>query len=204
MVQIRDYSYQELCIFARSFAETPGVLPERAGWENIAIEYHPLGPPAECERYLLRHNIRIPLNSVLLEQRIDTGSHLHHALQPGDLLLTPANSQEWLRQQEQEEFLLLYLEPDLLAQIAGRSAIARFSERFRRERVMRDPLLFQIALALRAEMQRANSHFSTIYTQELANAFAAHLLRRYGDWEPESTSPMEHLFTMKIKQVKST
>ncbi len=41
-----------------------------------------------------------------------------HIVRAGDLLISPAYSQEWLRRLEQADFLNLYLEPTLINQIA--------------------------------------------------------------------------------------
>jgi AraC-like DNA-binding protein len=103
---------------SRFHSEAPPTIPERARWENITVEYHRRQPPGICQPYFQQHRIRIALQEVVLERRVDSGPLIHNALRPGDLIISPANSQEWLRRDEYEDFLVLYLEPVLLTQIA--------------------------------------------------------------------------------------
>lgn len=171
--------------------ETPPTVPKKARWEHIAVEHHHRQPPGTCQPYFQQHRVRMALQNISLERRIDAGPLTRHVLRPGDLLISPANSQEWLRREEHEDFLLLYLEPALLTQIVQESTMARSFALPRQEHVIQDPLLLQIVLTLRAEMNETTAHFSPIYVQELANAFAAHLLRRYARWEQDHL-PHDH------------
>lgn len=187
--------------YFRSFSETPITLPEQAQWENITVVQQHHQPPGECKQYVRRHRIRIALQDILLERRIDAGPLTRHALRPGDLLITPANTQEWLCRREHEDFLLLYLEPTLLTQIAKTSTIARAFELIKHEQVIQDALLLQIGFALRSEIHAATASFSPVYVQELTNALAAHLLRRYAHWEQEHLSAPHPLSSARWREV---
>lgn len=136
-----------------------------------------------------------------MQRRLDSGPPARHTLQPGDLFISPANSHEWRSRDNYDDFLLLYLEPSLLTKMADQSALTRSFELIRREQVIQDPLLLQIGLALRAETKNASARFSAVYAQELAHAFAAHLLRRYSQWEPQAVSPHDHLSSANMRQV---
>jgi AraC family transcriptional regulator len=122
-----------------------------------------------------------------------------YALQPGDLIITPAGSQEWLRRQEYEEFLSLSLEPALLSRFAEASSRARSFELRRQAQTIRDPLLLQIGFALRAEMDAASASFSPIYVHELTDALAAHLLHRYAGWEQDQRTESTGLSPAKMR-----
>lgn len=184
-----------------SFSETPLHLPEKATWENMSVEHHRLSPPGECQKHYQQHRVRIALQHVLLERRTDAGPLTRHALRPGDLLITPASSQEWLRRHEHEDFLLLYLEPALLTQIAETSTVAHSFELSRYEQVIQDPLLLQIGFAFRSEINASTASFSPIYVQELTNALAAHFLRRYASWKQDNLSTPGGLSPQKMRQI---
>ena len=49
---------------------------------------------------------------------------------------------------------------------------------------MRDPLIQQIALALKTELEIGGAD-SRLYAESMRTALAAHLLRRYGTRKPE-------------------
>lgn len=73
MAKITNVVSQQACIQGatfRSLSETPATLPEKAKWENIAVEYHRLQPPGECEWHLPQHKIRIALQQAALLQSL--------------------------------------------------------------------------------------------------------------------------------------
>ena len=96
--------HHQACIQGATFqslSETPAMAPKKAQWESIVVEQHHLQPPGECEWCLPQHKIRIALQDGLLERRINGGRLLRHTVRPGDLIISPAYSQEWLRRPEQ-------------------------------------------------------------------------------------------------------
>lgn len=168
----------------------PLTVPKSSTWEGIAIEHH-LQPPAECELCLPKHTICILLNNCQTERRVN-GGHLHrnHA-QRGEMIVYPATSEHWVRWQEQAEFLLLFLEPDLLALAAQELASRNIVEVIANEQVRDDPLMLQIVLALKAEIEDGMVASSSLYAESLAHTLAAHLLRHYTVWKPAPQEPVE-------------
>jgi AraC family transcriptional regulator len=78
------------------------------------------------------------------------------------------------------EFLLLLLHPILFIRLAEEVDLATDSiELLEYDEEIQDPLILQIGLALQAELSEATATFSAIYVEALANALAAHLLKRY-------------------------
>ena len=156
----------------------PLVLPERATWNGISIEHH-RQPPAECELCLPQHTFCILLNESMVERRVDGGRLHSDQAEPGEVILYPASLRHWIRWQEEAEFLLLFLDNPLIFQdgesIAGYDAI----EVMEREKEFRDPLVLQIGLALKAELDEGMIASSALYAESLAAALSAHLLRRY-------------------------
>lgn len=183
------------------FSESPVTVPEKAQWEHVFVEEHHLQPPCACETVFLHHRIYIALKDVVMQRRLDSGPLARYTLRPGDLFISLANMPEWRRQDDFNSHVLVYLEPALLAQMAETFALNHAFDLLRQEQVIQDPLLLQLGLALRAEIKNSSARFSTVYVQELAHAFAAHLLRRYARWEPQGTSSDEHLSSVNMRQV---
>ncbi|MBV9231941.1 MAG: helix-turn-helix transcriptional regulator [Chloroflexi bacterium] len=183
------------------FSESPLTVPEKAQWEQILVEEHHLQPPCACETVFLHHRIYIALKEVVMQRRLDSGPLACYTLQPGDLFFSLANMPEWRRQEDFNNHVSVYLDPTLFTQMGETFALNHAFDLLRREQVIQDPLLLQLGLALRAEIKDSPARFSGIYVQELANAFAAHLLRRYGGWEPQDASPDGHLSSASMRQV---
>jgi AraC family transcriptional regulator len=185
----------------QSLSQSPALVPQKAHWESIGVEHHRLQPPGECEWCLPQHKIRIVLQEGLLERRINGGPLQSHTVRPGDLIISPAYSQEWLRRPEQADFLLLYLEPTLLSEIMETSSSARSFEVVGQEGVIQDPLILQIGFALRAEIDAATAHFSLVYAESLAHALATHLLRRFSPGKQEDRPVPGQLSPVRIRPV---
>jgi AraC family transcriptional regulator len=166
-------------------SESPLTIPEKAQWEQILVEEHRLQPPCACETVFLHHRIYIALKDVVMQRRLDSGPLARYTLRPGDLFFSLANIPEWRRQDDFNTHVSVYLEPTLLTQLAEPFALNQAFERLRQEQVISDPLLRELGQALRAEIKNSSTRFSAVYAQELAQAMAAHLLRRYAGWEPQ-------------------
>jgi AraC family transcriptional regulator len=185
----------------QSLSGAPAMAPRKAQWESIAVEHHRLQPPGECEWCLPYHKIRIALQEGCLERRLNGGPLQRHTVRTGDLIISPAYSQEWLRRPEQADFLLLYLEPTLISQLVETSTSARSLEVRGQEDVIQDPLILQIGFALRAEIDAATAQFSLVYVESLAHALAAHLLRRFSDRKPDDLAIPGRLSTDSMRPV---
>ncbi|MBO0793059.1 MAG: helix-turn-helix transcriptional regulator [Ktedonobacteraceae bacterium] len=182
-------------------SESPITIPQKAQWEHVSVEEHHSQPPCACETVFLHHRIYIALKDVVMQRRLDSGPLASYTLRPGDLFVSLANTPEWRRQNDFNDHVLVYLEPALFTQMAEAPALNHAFDLLRREQVIQDPLLFQLGLALRAEIKNSAARFSAVYSQELAHAFTAHLLKRYAGWEPQDTLPDRRLSTVNMRQV---
>jgi AraC family transcriptional regulator len=182
------------------FSESTLAIPQKAQWKHVMVEEHHLQPPCACETVFLHHRIYIALKDVVMQRRLDSGPLARYTLRPGDLFVSLANTPEWRRQDDFNNHVLVYLEPTLFTQMAEALALNHAFDLLRREQVIQDPLLLQLGLALRAEIKNSSARFSAVYVQELAHAFAAHLLRRYAGWEPQDASD-GYLSSVSMRQV---
>jgi AraC family transcriptional regulator len=158
-------------------------MPKVAAWNGLDIEYH-LQPPAECEMRQPHHTICILLHDCQFERRVDSGPLQRIHAGSGEVLIYPASSEHWIRWQQNAEFLLLFLDPALLTQTADELAARSTIELVGSKKETHDPLLQQIGLALKAEIDEGTAVFSSLYVESLSRALSAHLLRRYTVWKP--------------------
>ena len=158
-------------------------MPKIAAWNGLNIEYH-LQPAAECEMRQPQHTICILLSECQLERRVDGGQLQRIHAGSGEVIIYPASSEHWIRWQQNAEFLLLFLDPALLIQTADELAARSTIELIGSKKETHDPLLQQIGLALKAEIDAETAVFSSLYAESLASALSAHLLRHYTVWKP--------------------
>ena len=181
-------------------SSSPLTVPRCSTWEGITIEHH-LQPPAECDLCLPKHTICMLLGDCQTERRVNGGRlHCNHA-QRGEMIIYPATSEHWVRWQEQAEFLLLFLEPDLLAQVAKEVASRSIVEVVASEQERDDPLMLQIVLALKAEIDEGMVASSSLYAESLATTLAAHLLRHYTVWKPALQEVVEKHPAARLRHV---
>ena len=161
----------------------PLALPRSATWNGINIEHH-LQPAAECTLCLPQHTICILLRECYTERRVDDGQLRHNHAASGEVIIYPASSKHWIRWQTDTEFLLVFLDPNLVDQVASELAPRNSAEIVESGQEIADPLLQQIGLALKAEIDDGVDLSSSLYAESLANTLSAHLLRRYTVWKP--------------------
>jgi AraC family transcriptional regulator len=175
-------------------------MPKIAAWNGLNIEYH-LQPPAECEMRQPHHTICIMLSGCQLERRVDSGQLQRIHAGSGEVLIYPASSEHWIRWQQNAEFLLLFLDPALLTQTADELAARSTIELIGSKEETHDPLLQQIGLALKAEIDEETAAFSSLYAESLSHALSAHLLRRYTVWKPATPDSIGNHTAPAVRQV---
>jgi AraC family transcriptional regulator len=95
-------------------------------------------------------------------------------------------------------FLLLRLEPKLFASAAYESIDAEHIQITPQLRIC-DPLIQQIGLTLKAELER-DGLSDRLYAESMANALAVHLLRRYSDQTRKIRTYPSRLPSHKLQQ----
>ena len=173
------------------YPSSPLAMPKFAAWNGLNIEYH-LQPPAECALRLPQHTICILLSECQTERRVDGGELQRNHSGSGEIIIYPASSEHWIRWQQNAEFLLLFLDPALITQIADELAARSTIELIESKKVTHDPLLQQIGLALKAEIDEGTNAFSSLYAESLASTLSAHLLRRYTVSKPTIRDSIGH------------
>jgi AraC family transcriptional regulator len=141
------------------------------------------------------------LSDCQTERRIDGGQLQQNHAGSGEIIVYPAAAEKWVRWQQNAEFLLLFLDPALVTRTAEELTALGTIELIESEKEMHDPLLLQIGLALKAEIDEGTTAFSSLYAESLASALAAHLLRRYTVWKPTMRRSISHHASPALRHV---
>ena len=165
--------------------DLPKILPNvpflssnSAAWEGIYLNCFRQPSHETPESYFLHHGIVLsPTTAVAEVERSFDGKLKQEQMRWGEVAIVPANISHICRSYGNIEFLVISLEPHLISQIAYESVnldrvelIPSFTSP--------DPLIHQIGLALKAELEQDGSG-SRFYAESMATALAAHLLRHY-------------------------
>jgi len=150
---------------------------QKAGWDGIDLIYENEPAGEMPETYSARHLIVLCLGDFQAEYSID-GSWQRQNYNNGDIIIFPAGSASPKTQIDREVGLIeLFIAPKNLVSNGKEIAIAP-------QLKLRDPLIEQIALALKTELELGGAD-SRLYAESMTTALSAHLLRRYATRKQE-------------------
>jgi AraC family transcriptional regulator len=149
---------------------------QKTGWDKLDLIYE-LEPAGEMpEAIALTHVLIVAQGEFKASFHIEGKWHEEQYLK-GDVALIPAGSLFPRVKTDRDVPLIdLFLPPDTLLNAMGASAA---KVELRSQFKVQDPLIQQIALALKTELAMAGED-SRLYADSMATALGAHLLRRYG------------------------
>lgn len=161
--------------FPTSFLlDAPLLSSQNAGWKGIVLEHHYQPAQETPEQCLIRHNISIYLGRKAKYERLVNGRLVSDRLRYGDIIINGYQKTHW---QHAGEYLLLHLEPALVARAAA-DLIDTDSLEIVQQFKTRDALIQQIGLALKSELE-SDGMGSRVYAESLFNALSVHLIRHY-------------------------
>ena len=148
---------------------------DRFGWNKLGLIYE-LEPAGEMpEAVTLAHTLVVCQGEFQASFKINGQWH-HEQYSKGDIALIAAGELfPKVRTDRDVPLIDLFLPPDVLLNAIGESVKTQLRSRFK----LRDPLIQQMALALKTELATAGED-SKLYADSMATALAAHLLQRYG------------------------
>ncbi len=148
-----------------------------AGWEGIHFAHYRQPTHEVPESCFAQHVISIHVGHS--PARLTVKGHFQNEYYAnGELGILPANQPSPLTWCNGEaEFINLYLQPARFARIASESVDADRVDIMPQVKI-RDPLIQQIALALKTELASGGVD-SCLCAESMATALSAHLLRRY-------------------------
>jgi AraC family transcriptional regulator len=161
---------------------SPLLSSQEAGWNGIHLEYHrqPAHEVSEC--CFAQHIICIQVGRAGASLTVD-GHFQGKYYTDGDIRILPANQYiPRTRCDGEADFIILYVEPKMLARIASESVHTDLVELIPQLKC-RDPLIHQIGLALKSEFESGGVD-SCLYAESMATALSAHLLRKYSAHKP--------------------
>lgn len=193
-----DFSKQDTSLLL--FERSPLLTSHAARWNGIHLEFHHQPPAEESEYRSLQHLIFIhTLPAPSTERRLIDRCLWHEEIAQGDVGILPANISCQTQRHLPCQFIMLCLEPTQFSR-----AIYESIEPERVELLPHfpkpDPLIYQIGLALKAELERDRAG-SRLYAEAMANAMIVHLLKHYAVHTPVFQNYSGGLSRSKLKQV---
>lgn len=163
------------------FPKPPTLSSQTAAWNQIYLEHH-LQPAYETPEYCYGWCIiSIHLGKPIVVEKWVEGSTVQcKSVMEGDIGIYPANIHYRERCLSKTQFLDVYLEPNLLNQVADdliNLQALKITPCFAHP----DPLIYQIGLALKTELEVTGEK---LYAESMANALSVHLLGRYANLQP--------------------
>lgn len=157
----------------------PLISSSKVDWNGIQLKHYHRLPPHEMAEYLPAQHVIVThadRASFKVERKLD--GHLQSdRMINGDIVVVPANIPHGAYWNTEINITVLILEPAFVAHTVYESIdpdrvelIPHFSKS--------DPLISQIALALKTELQ-SDGLSSRLYAESMATALSAHLLRHY-------------------------
>ena len=148
---------------------------DRFGWNKLGLVYE-LEPAGEMpEAVTLAHTLVVCQGEFQASFKINGRWH-HEQYTKGDIALFAAGELfPRVRTDRDVPLIDLFLPPDVLLNAIGESVTTQLRSQFK----LRDPLIQQMAWALKTELATAGED-SKLYADSMATALAAHLLQRYG------------------------
>jgi AraC family transcriptional regulator len=156
----------------------PTVSSNGRAWTKIQIAYY--RQPEFCipEHIPAYHGICINAGkTVELKQQVDGQIKINNSV-PGEVGIYPAFLNQSFAWDRDAEFLVISLEPTLLNHLGEELYGSDRVELIPQLNVLFDPLIQQIALALKTTLE-IDGVGSRLYADSMANALSVHLLSRY-------------------------
>jgi AraC family transcriptional regulator len=184
--------------FLQVVPRSPLVQSQDIVSDILQVEHHHQPAQGTSECCLPNYLLSIHLGQPIQLQRTVDGRRSNDCLTEGDIMISPPNLHRKLSWDVDAEFLLLRLEPKLFSSAVPESADTDLIQ-IAPQLKIRDPLIQQIGLALKAELEIDGlSH--RLYAESLANALAVHLWHRYSTHKPGIRAYSGGLSSHKLQQ----
>jgi AraC family transcriptional regulator len=188
--QLVDFSKSEG--MAQALPHAPVLSSQTAGWAGLSLSYFSYPEAREVPELVVTHHVLGIADvdtPVAVECRLN-GQLQRSRIQNGICMLTPAQTHYWANWESGGKFLLLNLETRFVSQLACETINSDRVELVPQFAVA-DPLVQQIGLALKADLESGSS-WGALYAETLGTALVVHLLKNYGTCRPQfSNAPKE-------------
>ncbi|KAB8330644.1 helix-turn-helix domain-containing protein [Scytonema tolypothrichoides VB-61278] len=180
--------------------QTPVFFTKQALWHKVRVAHYQLPPSESPEHTFSTHMISIHVgNSAFVERVVDNHVQGEHFVDGDIICINPALLQRVMRSPHPAQFFHLYLEPNFLSHIAHESVNPERVELLPQFK-LHDPLIQQIALALKSEAE-SGVEADSLYIEAAAMMLSAHLLRRYASRKSSFQDYTDGLSKRKLREV---
>lgn len=183
-------SLKETESFLKIFPRSPLQISDPTVWQDIFLTHHRQPAWEMPENRLLQHILSINIGAVSKVERVIDGRLQRERFLTGNVAIYPSDVDYTLRWEQESEFLLLGLDPVLLAQTATDVLGTEIIE-LMPLLTTHDPLIHSMALALKAELE-ASQASGRMYAEAIAQTLAIHLLRNYSVHQQPLKIPTTH------------
>lgn len=170
------------------FPQPPVSKSNRSSWGSLYVEHHRQPYHDFPEHQPRCHIVACLLSPVRYdgERWLDSRYHSYQreVIPQGGIALIPSGVGHRTVSNQQNEFVLLNLDPDYLNQVAQDWDSPVLPYLIPHASSQPDPLLFQISLALNAEIA-AGYPGGRLYGDSICNFLAVHLLKNYSNLAPK-------------------
>lgn len=159
-------------------AQPPRRSSQLLQWRGIYVQQHHQ-PAWETPDYsYIQHMLLIHTNEQIVQtERVLDGRRQREQLRDGNVVIVPAMVSHQVNWDRENDFTLLFLEPNHLTQIAHETANSDRVELIPQFARL-DPLIYQIGLSLQLELE-APGLSDRLFVDSLATALSIHILRNY-------------------------
>jgi AraC family transcriptional regulator len=189
--------------YSEQLLHLPDLASYEAEWNKINLEYYRL-PSGETPNLCFDHYV-IGINmsqGCQVDFQIDGIAKecvQRRTTSYGAMTLVPAHHYNWASWDRQIKGLVLNLKTDLLARNATELLAVDRVELLPYFQIC-DPLILQIALALKADL-KSHKPGGRLYAEMLTSTLAVHLLRNYSSHQPKSIRYLGGLSPTQLKLV---
>lgn len=159
------------------FPRSPVQISDPTKWQGIFLAHHRQPAWEMPENHLAQSILSINIGSACKLERLIDGRLQRERFIPGNIAIYPAGVDYVLRWEKESEFLLLGIEPTLLAKTAIEVLEKETIELVPLLSTL-DPLIHSLALALKAELESPQVG-GKLYVETIAQTLTVHLLRNY-------------------------
>ncbi|GAC1457749.1 MAG: AraC family transcriptional regulator [Chamaesiphon sp.] len=163
--------------FLKIFPQPPVQVSNPTVWQGIFLSHHRQPPWEMPENRLSQHILSINIGSASNVERIIDGRLQRERFLTGNVAIYPSGVDYTLRWEREAEFLLLGIDPTVLAQTAI-NILETETVELMPLLATQDPLIYSMALTLKAELESSQPG-GRMYAEALAQTLAIHLVRDY-------------------------
>ena len=201
MTSSRSQAASQIAQLAALVDKTPDLASYDAGWHGITLETFnvPSGETPECCLDLYTIGIYLGPDLDVQIRQIAENRCEQATVSSGSATIFPVHRSHFHEWDKNSRTMCLTLDPDLLRSNAT-ALLGRDHVELLPKFGFQDGLIYQIGLALRAELQTSASS-DRLYAEALTNALAVHLIKHYSTLDKPSLNCKGALSSHRLKLV---